>query len=145
MEGILRSLQLARVLSSKDTIPFIFVLNYENTDPGAFVARIPETVSDRDDLMRTLAHELHFPDYFGYNWDAVTDCLRDFSWLKAYRIVLLHQGLPTQLGTDDLTTYIEILMWAVREWKLREEPEHELIVVFPDEAREPIKRVLSDS
>src|SRR5262245_61865038 len=28
-------------------------------------------------LMEALAAALRFPDYFGKNWDAVTDCLRD--------------------------------------------------------------------
>lgn len=32
---------------------------------------------DRDDLLRGLAEAMQFPDYFGMNWDAVIDCLRD--------------------------------------------------------------------
>jgi len=31
----------------------------------------------KDDLMNALAEALKFPDYFGRNWDAVLDCLRD--------------------------------------------------------------------
>lgn len=31
----------------------------------------------RDDLLRGLAEAMQFPDYFGMNWDAVMDCLRD--------------------------------------------------------------------
>lgn len=31
----------------------------------------------RDDLLRGLAEAMRFPDYFGMNWDAVIDCLRD--------------------------------------------------------------------
>lgn len=31
----------------------------------------------REDLLRGLAEAMRFPDYFGMNWDAVIDCLRD--------------------------------------------------------------------
>ena len=33
---------------------------------------------------------LRFPDYFGWNWDALADCLRDLGWLPAdaYLIVV---------------------------------------------------------
>lgn len=140
----LRSLELARILSSKDTIPFVFDSNYDNKDPKALVVRVPGNVSDRDALMQILARELQFPAYFGHNWDALTDCLRDFSWLEAHQIVLVHEGLPLYFPADDLTTYLEILMRSVREWELREEPEHELVVVFSTEAREPIERLLRD-
>lgn len=34
-------------------------------------------VSDKVSFMRALAAQLHFPDYFGGNWDAVADCLGD--------------------------------------------------------------------
>jgi RNAse (barnase) inhibitor barstar len=34
-------------------------------------------VRTRDDLLRGIADAMQFPDYFGMNWDAVIDCLRD--------------------------------------------------------------------
>jgi len=30
-----------------------------------------------DDLFRALAQALQLPDYFGHNWDALDECLRD--------------------------------------------------------------------
>jgi RNAse (barnase) inhibitor barstar len=33
--------------------------------------------TSEDDLFRALASTLHFPDYFGHNWDALDECLRD--------------------------------------------------------------------
>ncbi len=34
---------------------------------------------DKDALLRRLAFALHLPATFGYNWDALADCLRDLS------------------------------------------------------------------
>ena len=36
-----------------------------------------EPIHSRDDLLRGIADAMQFPDYFGMNWDAVIDCLRD--------------------------------------------------------------------
>ena len=44
------------------------------------------------DLLRAVAAEHHFPDYFGNNWDALIDCWSDMSWLpaKGYVTLILH-------------------------------------------------------
>ena len=41
-------------------------------------------------LMPAIAEGFEFPDYFGGNWDALEECLRDLAWLKAkgYAIVI---------------------------------------------------------
>ena len=42
-----------------------------------------------------LARKLHFPAYFGHNWDALDECLRYLSWNGPQgRIVIVHEGLP---------------------------------------------------
>jgi ribonuclease inhibitor len=34
-------------------------------------------VSTREELHSLLARALEFPDYYGYNWDAFNECIRD--------------------------------------------------------------------
>jgi hypothetical protein len=34
-------------------------------------------IGTKEEMMRALAGALKFPDYFGHNWDAVAECLRD--------------------------------------------------------------------
>jgi RNAse (barnase) inhibitor barstar len=38
-----------------------------------------ESVRTKEDLLRAVAEAMHFPDYFGMNWDAMIDCLRDLA------------------------------------------------------------------
>ncbi len=47
---------------------------------------------DKDAALSRIAHALEFPDWFGGNWDALADCLRDLSWWPApgYAFVLDH-------------------------------------------------------
>lgn len=48
--------------------------------------------SDKQAALARIARALEFPDWFGGNWDALTDCLRDLSWRPApgYVLVLDH-------------------------------------------------------
>ena len=45
--------------------------------------------STRAGFFQELAQALHFPEYFGRNWDAVYDCLTDFNWLPTAGHVLV--------------------------------------------------------
>ena len=54
----------------------------------------------RAGFFQDIARALHFPDYFGRNWDAVYDCLTDLNWLPAAGYVLVVDGFD-QLATND--------------------------------------------
>ena len=62
-----------------------------------------EPLHTREDLLRGIADAMQFPDYFGMNWDAVIDCLRDLADRRPAEgyVLFLHgaewlwrQGLP---------------------------------------------------
>jgi hypothetical protein len=62
----------------------------ESPDPaplgeaGLRVARIDgAAVEGKQGLMSALAEALELPDWFGGNWDALDECLRDLGWLEA--------------------------------------------------------------
>jgi hypothetical protein len=125
-------------------LPFLFV-----SDTSAlptehdFVIKVPKGVRSKAALLTYYEREGHFPACFGFNWDALLDCLRDFSWANQKRIVITHDDLPLLNDQKELRVYLEILETAVNDWeKVGEGPfveppeempfiEHELLVVFP--------------
>lgn len=81
--------------------------------------------------MTVLARGLQFPSYFGFNWDALFDCLCNLAWLDAdTRVVLRHEDLPA-LSADNTKHYLKVLRDAVDSW--RGSPDrHTIEVILPD-------------
>lgn len=103
------------------------------------LARIPAGVDTKEALLQVLDVELSFPGYFGFNWDALAECLRDLSWLPPGRVVLVHEALP-DIGEANLALYIETLEWAVRKW--RGNSERILDIRFPADAVDVVALLL---
>jgi RNAse (barnase) inhibitor barstar len=73
----------------------------------------------REHVLSMLEAEFHFPDYFGRNWDAVDECIRDLSWLpaKGYCCILRH---ASELKRQDQRTYkmlLDVLSDASNIWR----------------------------
>jgi RNAse (barnase) inhibitor barstar len=106
----------------------------------SLVAVIPSEISNATQLFETLTTQLKLPNYFGSNWNALSDCLRDFHWVKQRNILITHQDLP-QLAKADLVNYLEVLDECVRSWESGDD--HRLIVTFPDRYRKNIEQLMS--
>jgi RNAse (barnase) inhibitor barstar len=110
-------------------------------DPEAdFIMQVPAGVTKKDELLEAFRRGLSLPDYFGYNWDSLDECLRDLAWIKRRRVIIIHQDLP-QLDAKQLEAYLEVLADSARDWKPGED--HELIVAFPEELQEAITTILA--
>jgi|GEM_PF-985440 len=74
-------------------------------------AWISARIRTKRELFAALQRQLHFPSYFGGNWDALNDCLHDLSWLPEHQeIVLIHDGLPFGVGPSrSRQIYLELL------------------------------------
>ena len=104
-----------------------------------YVARLPASLRDREALFTALQQTLRLPNYFGRNWDALSDCLCDLSWIKQHRVVLLHEDIP-QLDPKTLKVYLDVLSECVQDWKPN--VVHQLVVVFPEDATNAISDIL---
>ncbi|HHY55368.1 MAG TPA: barstar family protein [Chloroflexi bacterium] len=46
---------------------------------------------DKASFLQAAAAVMHFPDYFGRNWDAFEECINDLSWAPAHGYVLVYE------------------------------------------------------
>lgn len=106
-----------------------------------FIAEIPASVGDTKTLFDVYSEKLQLPGYFGFNWNALSECLRDLAWIVQYRVILLHHDLPN-LETDDLAIYLDVLQECTESWKPGEH--HKLVVAFPNEAEIQVLNILHE-
>ena len=98
------------------------------TEKNGFVAILEAGLRTQHDLLEEICQKLNFPSYFGYNMDALSDCLRDLSWIDNYKVVIIHSDVPN-IEAHELRTYLEVLDDAVSDWK--DDKTHSLEVFFP--------------
>ncbi len=120
-----------------------------------FVLRVPAGIRSKAELLAALASAGNFPDYFGENWDALQDCLRDLSWIRNRKVVVVHSDLPLHGNPAECRTYLEILQTTLADWTesvksdATEPPpewsyvDHELRVVFPPQAEAVVARLVA--
>lgn len=65
-----------------------------------------------DDVLRHLGTALHFPVWYGANFDALYDCLTDSDWQPGKGQVLLINGLESLRRSDseNFATLIEVFL-----------------------------------
>lgn len=115
-------------------LPFTFVKTPPSYDAAkVFYVRIDPTLRITEELIRSLYYLLWLPGYFGFNWDALYDCLRDLSWVPCHKIV-------PRLPRDDLKVYLETLRDSVLDWAA--DDGHEIEVVFRNIDRVVIEGLL---
>jgi RNAse (barnase) inhibitor barstar len=87
---------------------------------GYFVFRVDlAKVLDKDDMLRAIGTAMAFPEWFGYNWDALLDCLADLGWRPAegYVIILEHcDGIHGRAEADFVQT-LQVFENAANEWR----------------------------
>ena len=65
---------------------------------GTWVTLDGSQISTEPGLFRTMHSRLSFPPYFGYNWDALEECLGDVRYWIDSDAVLFTLRMPTKLS-----------------------------------------------
>lgn len=94
-------------------------------DAGLRVCRIDlQGCSDKRTLLMRIATQLDFPSGQGRNWDALSDGLRDLSWLpgKGYALLFNDASGLQAASPGDFATLLDILGEAVNSWADAELP-----------------------
>jgi len=88
------------------------------------------SLTDKQDLMSGLAGALELPDWFGGNWDALDESLRDLSWLEAAgHVVVIEGGEVLWRRQPDLAgTLVSVWTGAANAWTSKGVPFHLVFV-----------------
>lgn len=79
---------------------------------GFFVTLLDRApIVSKETLLHALYQACYFPAYFGFNWDALEDCLNDFSWMVADAYILLFSdfGVLEARAPEVAKTFLEII------------------------------------
>lgn len=126
-------------MKKEDIISYYDVENSFVMDKGIYIAYIKDIYSKRD-LMNIYYKELEFPKYFGFNWDALKDCLFNLEWIKENKIYLIHPVLPL-LSQEEFVIYLEILFNVYVLWK-KYPQEHQIKIYFNSKDKGYIESLL---
>lgn len=82
------------------------------------------SVSNKKQFLEACAKAMQLPSYFGGNWDALADCVRDFNWFKATGYVLHVTDAEkfAKASADDYATALSVFAEAAEFWKGRDAP-----------------------
>lgn len=83
--------------------------------------RLDDSLSTRENVFDAYAQALHFPEYFGRNWDAFIDCLSDLSWVDHEEVRVVHDALPA-LPHFELRSYLECLQDVIARIRPQDRP-----------------------
>jgi RNAse (barnase) inhibitor barstar len=106
------------------------ILHHDALPPEFAVAVLDgNEAASRAGFFQEIDRALHFPDYFGRNWDAVYDCLTDLSWLPATGFVLIFDEFD-QLATNEPGQWdigLKVLREACAFWRPLSRPMYALL------------------
>lgn len=112
---------------------FQFTNDRPQDDDATLVVRIPEGRNRKRRLLADYAAQLRLPGYFGWNWDAFEECLRDLTWLEGVRtVIVVHRDIPFAESPEHRDIYLSILQDRL-SWSHPRCPRFQ--VIFPCSAR----------
>ncbi|MFJ4283444.1 barstar family protein [Streptomyces massasporeus] len=107
-----------------------------------------QRMRDSDGVFTQFYEALRLPDYFGWNWNALRDCLTDLHWISAKHFLLTIDDADTVLSesAEEREILFRALNYAVEFWAGKPElPGQEKItfktvLLCPPDAHEEVLR-----
>ncbi|WP_394832719.1 barstar family protein [Pendulispora rubella] len=118
----------------------VWTLRGEEAARGLLIGTLRGTrMRRREGLFDQFGALLQFPNYFGENWDAFLDCLRDLEWLRADGIVLVvfdAVQLLADAGGSEFAIFVDVLGDAADASAESEMPFHVVLQATAEQAPE---------
>ena len=82
-------------------------------------------INTENELFSRMSEALAFPSYFGMNWNALSDCLRDLSWQNPSGVLVVFEDSRDFWCKLSLSsTLIEVWLFCAEAWAKRGVPFH---------------------
>jgi RNAse (barnase) inhibitor barstar len=100
-----------------------------------------QKIEKKEQFLNHASTVMHFPDYFGNNWDAFEDCITDMEWIDAegFLIYFDHTEAFAEHHESQLETVVELFQDAVSYWNKEGKPM--LVLLSGSHPAEGIKRI----
>ena len=121
----------------------IFTENVDSvTIPDATFIRMDGSVRNSQELFNDYSAKLHFPDYFGENWEAFNDCLCSLDdWLDESNLILVYEQMPN-LERADMAILLEILYSYIIRGDV--DLPYQIWCVFPESSRDFCSKIIQE-
>ncbi len=86
-----------------------------------------EQITDKASLLKEAFQAMRLPRYFGRNWDAFEEMIRDLDWAPATGYVILFPHASKFVQSSDWHTAKSIFQNAVAYWKEQNKPMYVLV------------------
>ena len=89
------------------------------TDESAFFYLDGNRISGPYNCLLEAAEAMHFPDYFGNNWNAFEECIRDLEWIPAQGYIIFYSNFMKFAKKDpnQFKIALSIFQVAVDYWQ----------------------------
>ncbi|WP_328673667.1 barstar family protein [Streptomyces sp. NBC_00322] len=111
-----------------DSPPWVRVIPDDSLVPASealppsgaiFSARMQgREMANIDGVFTQFYEHLRLPDYFGWNWEALRDCLCDLHWVSATQYLLIVDDAEDILheSSEDRVTFLEVMQKSTKFW-----------------------------
>ena len=125
-------MKIAEAIITGARLPGIYRLN-SRANPSALLGDIAKAgwrtfyidghqVFDKASFLKTFADTLAFPNYFGNNWDAFEECIRDLAPAPGYVLLYDQVSQFAVKEPDDWEIALDILAATVSFWNKTDSP-----------------------